>query len=62
MSGTFTSGRRVDKRRPGRRVPSVTVTPQDRFIEANRLRHHLLEWSDAGPTVLLHGFLEHAHA
>lgn len=37
--------------------------PTDRFIEANRLRHHLLEWSDTGPTVLLlHGFLEHAHA
>jgi pimeloyl-ACP methyl ester carboxylesterase len=40
----------------------LTVTPRDRFIDANRLRHHLLEWSDAGPTVLLlHGFLEHAH-
>jgi len=41
----------------------VTVAPTDRFVEANRLRHHLLEWSDTGPTVLLlHGFLEHAHA
>jgi pimeloyl-ACP methyl ester carboxylesterase len=39
------------------------VTPRDRFIDANRLRHHLLEWSESGPTVLLlHGFLEHAHA
>jgi pimeloyl-ACP methyl ester carboxylesterase len=39
------------------------VTPRDRFIDANRLRHHLLEWSDSGPAVLLlHGFLEHAHA
>ncbi len=29
---------------------------------ANRLRHHVLEWGDAGPIVLLvHGFLEHAH-
>jgi pimeloyl-ACP methyl ester carboxylesterase len=38
------------------------VTPRDRFIDANRLRHHLLEWGDAGPIVLLlHGFLEHAH-
>jgi pimeloyl-ACP methyl ester carboxylesterase len=37
--------------------------PRDRWIVANRLRHHLLEWSDAGPPVLLlHGFLEHAHA
>ena len=39
------------------------MIPRDRFIDANRLRHHLLEWSDSGPTVLLlHGFLEHAHA
>lgn len=39
------------------------MTPRDRFIDANRLRHHLLEWSTTGPTVLLlHGFLEHAHA
>jgi pimeloyl-ACP methyl ester carboxylesterase len=39
------------------------VTPRDRFLDANRLRHHLLEWSTTGPTVLLlHGFLEHAHA
>jgi pimeloyl-ACP methyl ester carboxylesterase len=38
------------------------VTPRDRTIDANRLRLHLLEWGDAGPTVLLlHGFLEHAH-
>jgi len=39
------------------------VTPQDRFIDANRLRQHLLDWGGRGPTVLLlHGFLEHAHA
>lgn len=32
------------------------------YIVANRLRHHLLEWGESGPTVLLlHGFLEHAH-
>lgn len=37
--------------------------PRDRFLVVNRLRHHLLEWGDAGPVVLLlHGFLEHAHA
>lgn len=36
--------------------------PQDRSLIANRLRHHLLEWGDHGPVVmLLHGFLEHAH-
>jgi pimeloyl-ACP methyl ester carboxylesterase len=36
---------------------------RDRFVIANRLRHHLLEWGDAGHVVLLlHGFLEHAHA
>jgi pimeloyl-ACP methyl ester carboxylesterase len=41
----------------------TAVSPRDRVIEANRLRHHLLEWGDAGPVVLLlHGFLEHAHA
>jgi pimeloyl-ACP methyl ester carboxylesterase len=39
------------------------VTPsRDRFITANRLKLHLLEWG-AGERVvlLLHGFLEHAH-
>jgi pimeloyl-ACP methyl ester carboxylesterase len=31
-------------------------------LTANRLSHHLLEWGDRGPVVLLlHGFLEHAH-
>jgi alpha-beta hydrolase superfamily lysophospholipase len=44
-------------------VVAVSAAPTDRFVEANRLRHHLLEWSGSGPTVLLlHGFLEHAHA
>ena len=39
------------------------MQPRDRFITANRLRHHLLEWGDSGPVVVcLHGFLEHAHA
>src|SRR4029450_13191104 len=39
------------------------VTPRSRFIVANRLRHHVLEWGDAGQPslLLLHGFLEHAH-
>jgi pimeloyl-ACP methyl ester carboxylesterase len=37
--------------------------PRSRFLIANRLTHHVLEWSDTGPPVLLlHGFLEHAHA
>jgi pimeloyl-ACP methyl ester carboxylesterase len=37
--------------------------PRSRFLVANRLTHHALEWSDRGPVVLLlHGFLEHAHA
>lgn len=36
--------------------------PRDRFVTANRLRLHLLEWGDTGPLVLLlHGYLEHAH-
>jgi pimeloyl-ACP methyl ester carboxylesterase len=39
------------------------VTPRSRFITANRLRQHLLEWGGGGRVVLLlHGFLEHAHA
>ena len=39
------------------------MTPRSRFLVANRLRHHLLEWGEHGPVVLLlHGFLEHAHA
>lgn len=48
------------------------ITPRSRFIVANRLRHHVLEWrwerepipGRPGPPVpllLLHGFLEHAH-
>jgi pimeloyl-ACP methyl ester carboxylesterase len=37
--------------------------PRSRHVVANRLRHHLLEWGGNGPVVLLlHGFLEHAHA
>jgi pimeloyl-ACP methyl ester carboxylesterase len=37
--------------------------PRDRFLEANRLRLHLLEWGEGERVVLLlHGFLEHAHA
>ncbi|HVM97161.1 MAG TPA: alpha/beta hydrolase [Candidatus Acidoferrales bacterium] len=36
---------------------------RDRFVVANRLRLHLLEWGSGDHTVLLlHGFLEHAHA
>ncbi len=39
------------------------IPAHDRFLTANRLRHHLLEWRGDGPVVLfLHGFLEHAHA
>ena len=59
---------RVDGRRAGpagghgRRGRRKTVSPRSRFVVANRLRHHLLEWGDDGPVVLLlHGFLEHAH-
>jgi pimeloyl-ACP methyl ester carboxylesterase len=39
--------------------------PRDTFIEANRLRLHLVEWGTPGdkpPLFLLHGFQEHAHA
>ncbi|HZP40250.1 MAG TPA: alpha/beta hydrolase [Candidatus Binatia bacterium] len=39
------------------------MTPTDRFVTANRLRHHLLDWGGGRSVVLLlHGFLEHAHA
>jgi len=35
----------------------------DRFLVANRLRHHLIEWGTQGPILLLlHGAQEHAHA
>ncbi|MBO6936470.1 MAG: alpha/beta hydrolase [Deltaproteobacteria bacterium] len=35
--------------------------PTERFVEANGLRHHVLEWLGDGPTVLLaHGFLDMA--
>jgi len=39
------------------------MEPRDLYLTANRLRLHLLEWG-AGERVvlLLHGFLEHAHA
>jgi pimeloyl-ACP methyl ester carboxylesterase len=37
--------------------------PHSRRVLANRLHHHLLDWGGDGPVVLLlHGFLEHAHA
>ena len=33
------------------------TAPRDRFIVANRLTHHLVEWAGDGPLViLLHGF------
>jgi pimeloyl-ACP methyl ester carboxylesterase len=39
------------------------VRPRSRFLRLNGLRHHLLEWGTRGePVLLLHGFLEHAHA
>ena len=39
----------------------MTPEPRHHFVEANRLRHHLVEWAGTGPVVLLcHGFLEHA--
>jgi pimeloyl-ACP methyl ester carboxylesterase len=41
------------------------AAPRDVFLEANRLRLHLLEWGERGsgpPVLLLHGFQEHAHA
>jgi pimeloyl-ACP methyl ester carboxylesterase len=63
MPRTLPGSAAVDKSGRGRAFTGIAVHPTDRFIEANRLRHHLLEWSDTGPTVLLlHGFLEHAHA
>lgn len=35
---------------------------RERLLTANRLTHHLLEWNERGPVVLLlHGYLEHAH-
>jgi pimeloyl-ACP methyl ester carboxylesterase len=37
--------------------------PTSRFVVANGLRQHLLEWGSGDRIVLLvHGFLEHAHA
>jgi len=38
--------------------------PRERFVEANRLRHHLVEWDGGGPTTVLclHGFLDQAFA
>jgi pimeloyl-ACP methyl ester carboxylesterase len=39
------------------------TAPRDCFISANRLKLHLLEWGEGARVVLLlHGFLEHAHA
>lgn len=35
--------------------------PVERFVQANGLRHHVIEWPAEGPTVLLaHGFLDMA--
>jgi len=41
---------------------TAATSPRSHYLSANRLRHHLLEWGEAGPVVLLlHGYLEHAH-
>src|SRR5690606_2235621 len=60
---------RRNRRLPGRGRPRTEArrmsAPRDLFVEANRLRLHLLEWgkpSDRPPLLLLHGFQEHAHA
>ena len=48
------------------REGSDSPRPRDLFVEANRLRLHLLDWSDGAasgdPILLLHGLQEHAHA
>lgn len=37
------------------------VGPRERFVEANRLAHHVLEWGEVGPTILLaHGWADAA--
>jgi len=42
--------------------PLLGDSPRSHLVTANRLRHHLLEWGESGPVVvLLHGYLEHAH-
>src|SRR5262249_14968784 len=44
------------------RSATMSAVARDRFVTANGLRHHLLEWGERGPVVvLLHGFLEQAH-
>lgn len=41
---------------------AVADPPRSHYLSANRLRHHLLEWGESGPVVLLlHGYLEHAY-
>lgn len=41
---------------------SLVDSPRHRFVEANRLRLHLLEWGEGERVVLLvHGYLEHAY-
>jgi len=44
-------------------MDSRMTAGKDLFVTANGLRLHLLEWGTSGPVVLLlHGYLEHAHA
>jgi pimeloyl-ACP methyl ester carboxylesterase len=45
------------------RAGTNRIEARERFLVANRLRHHLIEWGTHGPIVLLlHGAQEHAHA
>lgn len=47
----------------GGAMPAESI-PQDRYIEADGLRLHYLDWGheDAPPMLLLHGFTSHAHS
>src|SRR5262249_35906910 len=57
------AGRVPDRNKIGGSMMAPDKMPQDRYVDADELRLHYLDWGNdaAPPMLLLHGFSGHAH-